>query len=153
MKKTLKTLAWTLGVVVLAVSGASVGWYGVLLAVAPLVAVLLAAPGWTPLTSRGAALVPWRPILSDLLGLLAGSYLAIVLFNVGPLIVLFVSLLEKPAARAARDSSANLEEIWNSKAYGRSAGSRSGRAVVRSLGCIRSLETARTQSRSPRFQT
>lgn len=75
------------GVVVLAVSGATVGWYGVLLAVAPLVAALLALPGWTPLTSRGAALVPWRPILSDLLGLLAGSYLAIVLFNVGPLIV------------------------------------------------------------------
>ena len=75
------------GVVVLAVSGAGVGWYGVLLAVAPLVAVVLAAPGWTPLTTRGAALVPWRPILADLLGLLAGSYLAIVLFNVGPLIV------------------------------------------------------------------
>jgi O-antigen/teichoic acid export membrane protein len=75
------------GVVALAVSGATVGWYGLLLAVAPLVAVLLTAPGWTPLTPRAAARLPWRPIFADLLRLLAGSYLAIVLFNVGPLIV------------------------------------------------------------------
>lgn len=76
------------GVVVLAVTGAQVGWYGVLLAVAPLVAVGLAAPGWTPLgRDAGAAPVPWRPVLVDLARLLAGSYLAIVLFNVGPLIV------------------------------------------------------------------
>lgn len=76
------------GVVVLALTHASVGWYGVLLAVAPLLAVLLAAPGWTVLDpDRAAGSVPWRPILADLLGLLAGSYLAIVLFNVGPLLV------------------------------------------------------------------
>jgi O-antigen/teichoic acid export membrane protein len=76
------------GVVVLGLVDAEVGWYGVLLAVAPLVAVALAAPGWRPL-GRGAvgAPVPWRPVLVDLARLLAGSYLAIVLFNVGPLIV------------------------------------------------------------------
>jgi O-antigen/teichoic acid export membrane protein len=79
-------------VVVLALTGASLGWYGLLLAVAPLAAVALASPGWTPLTGRDDAgqrppAAPWRAILSDLLGLLAGSYLAIVLFNVGPLLV------------------------------------------------------------------
>jgi O-antigen/teichoic acid export membrane protein len=77
-----------LGVVVLAVTGASVGWYGVLLAIAPLVAAALAAPGWTrPAAGHDGPAAPWRPILADLLRLLAGSYLAIVLFNVGPLIV------------------------------------------------------------------
>jgi O-antigen/teichoic acid export membrane protein len=48
----------------------------------------MAAPGRTVLDpGREAGAVPWRPILADLLGLLAGSYLAIVLFNVGPLLV------------------------------------------------------------------
>ena len=80
-------LVRAVGVVVLALTHATVGWYGALLAVSPFFAVLLAAPGWTPLTESRVAAVPWRPILSDLLGLLAGSYLAIVLFNVGPLLV------------------------------------------------------------------
>jgi len=81
-------LVRAVGVVVLALTDAEVGWYGVLLASAPLAAVALAAPGWRPLAPRrSGAAVPWRPILSDLLGLLAGSYLAIVLFNVGPLLV------------------------------------------------------------------
>jgi O-antigen/teichoic acid export membrane protein len=80
------------GVVVLAAVDAEVGWYGVLLAVAPLVAVALTAPGRVPLGGHDATAspsppVPWRPVLADLARLLAGSYLAIVLFNVGPLIV------------------------------------------------------------------
>ena len=62
-------------------------WFGVVLGLAPFVGVIAALPG-TPLggVSEPAAR-SLGSLIRDLLGLLAGSYVAIVLLNVGPLVV------------------------------------------------------------------
>jgi O-antigen/teichoic acid export membrane protein len=84
-------VARAVGAVGCAVTGASVGEFGLVLACAPLVGVLAALPG-TPRSDRRAAPTrSWARVLRDLLALLAGSYLAIVLLNVGPLVVRFFS--------------------------------------------------------------
>ena len=83
--------ARAVGAVVCALTGASVGQFGLVLACAPLVGVLAALPG-TPRSDGSAAPTrSWSRVLRDLLALLAGSYLAIVLLNVGPLVVRFLS--------------------------------------------------------------
>lgn len=80
-------IARAVGAIACAVAGASVGAFGLVLAVAPLVGVLAALPGTAPLDRLAAATRSWRLVVRDLSALLAGSYLAIVLLNVGPLVV------------------------------------------------------------------
>ena len=83
--------ARAIGAVICAVSGASVGVFGLVLACAPLVGVLVALP-WTPGGDRVAVSTrSWSVVVRDLMALLAGSYVAIVLLNVGPLVVRVLS--------------------------------------------------------------
>lgn len=84
-------VARAVGAVVCALTGASVGEFGLVLACAPLVGVLAALPGTPSSDGRAAPTRSWSRVLHDLLALLAGSYLAIVLLNVGPLVVRFLS--------------------------------------------------------------
>lgn len=67
--------------------GLDVEWFGVVLGAAPLVGVLAAWPGMPPRGTVVAAGRSWAMLTRDLLGLLFGSYIAIVLLNVGPLVV------------------------------------------------------------------
>ena len=80
-------LARAVGAAACLVLGLDVAWFGVVLGLAPFVGVIAALPG----TPRRGVTEPaersWGSLIRDLLGLLAGSYVAIVLLNVGPLVV------------------------------------------------------------------
>ena len=80
-------LARAVGAVACLALGLDVAWFGVVLGLAPFVGVIAALPG----TPRRGVTEPaersWSSTIRDLLGLLAGSYVAIVLLNVGPLFV------------------------------------------------------------------
>jgi len=76
-----------IGAVACAMSGASVGAFALVLALAPFGGVLAALPG-TPVVDRSrAATRAWGHLVRDVAALLAGSYLAIVVLNIGPLVV------------------------------------------------------------------
>ncbi|MBI1376857.1 MAG: hypothetical protein GC157_05160 [Frankiales bacterium] len=80
-------LTRAVGAVVCAALGASVGTFGLVLALAPLGGVLVAALG-TPVLDRVAAPSrALRDLARDVAALVAGSSLAIVMLNVGPLVV------------------------------------------------------------------
>jgi len=75
------------GAIACAATGASVGAYALVLALAPLAGVIAALPGTPPSSSELAPTRSWTLVIQDLLALLAGSYGAIVLLNIGPLVV------------------------------------------------------------------
>jgi O-antigen/teichoic acid export membrane protein len=76
-----------IGAVVCANTGASVGVFALVLALAPLGGVLAALPGTPVLDHVRAVTRTWGDLVRDLAALLAGSYLAIVVLNIGPLVV------------------------------------------------------------------
>ena len=76
-----------IGAVGCAMTGASVGAFALVLALAPLGGVLAALPGTPALDHVRAVTRTWRALVSDVAALLAGSYLAIVVLNIGPLVV------------------------------------------------------------------
>jgi O-antigen/teichoic acid export membrane protein len=75
------------GAVLCAMTGASVGAFALVLALAPFGGVLAALQG-TPALDRARAVTrSWGHLVADVAALLAGSYLAIIVLNVGPLVV------------------------------------------------------------------
>lgn len=76
-----------IGAAVCAMTGASVGVFALVLALAPLGGVLAALPGTPVLDHVRAVTRTWGDLVRDLAALLAGSYLAIVVLNIGPLVV------------------------------------------------------------------
>lgn len=80
-------VARAVGAVLCAATGASVGVFALVLALAPFAGVLAALPGTPALDRARTATRSWGHLVRDVAALLAGSYLAIVVLNVGPLVV------------------------------------------------------------------